>query len=216
MIIVYFRSFSIIFCHFRSFSILFVVLRQSFDPWRQNTRYDGTPRITEPLFFRPDTGLAPVPNQAAQTESRGSEQPDSRISGTRFRRQSGGSTAPGPRRTGPPIFKARSWKAELPGRSRIPPAARLRRRAEPRRTVRRSSGAAQLPAWTVRLPPGRVARFIFVQNTKTGKMYQITLKFTKLAQNLLTCSKIDRMAIKYANIFHCKTLQNLPSLEFWV
>jgi hypothetical protein len=28
-------------------------------------------------------------------------------------------------------------------------------------------------------------------------------------------SKIDQMAIKFANIFHCKALQNLPKLGFF-
>jgi hypothetical protein len=27
--------------------------------------------------------------------------------------------------------------------------------------------------------------------------------------------KVDQMAIKYTNIYHCKTLQNLPKLGFW-
>jgi hypothetical protein len=28
--------------------------------------------------------------------------------------------------------------------------------------------------------------------------------------------KVDQMAIKYTNIFHCKTLQNIPKLGFLV
>jgi hypothetical protein len=36
------------------------------------------------------------------------------------------------------------------------------------------------------------------------KIYQMAARYTK----------IDNMAIKYTNIFHCKTLQNLP-IFFW-
>jgi hypothetical protein len=32
---------------------------------------------------------------------------------------------------------------------------------------------------------------------------------------MLNGSKIDLVPIKYTNIFHCKALQNLPSLGFW-
>jgi hypothetical protein len=49
----------------------------------------------------------------------------------------------------------------------------------------------------------KVARFLLVEYTNTGKIYQITTKYTK-------------MAIKYTNIWHCKTLQNLPKLRFLV
>jgi hypothetical protein len=49
----------------------------------------------------------------------------------------------------------------------------------------------------------RVARFFLAQHTKTGKPYQ-------------NDHKIDKMAIKLNNIFHCKTLQNLPKLAFLV
>jgi hypothetical protein len=59
----------------------------------------------------------------------------------------------------------------------------------------------------------RVARFILVQHTKTGKIYQITIKYTQCPQNIPNGSKIDLMVIKYTNISHCKTLQNLPKLE---
>jgi hypothetical protein len=49
--------------------------------------------------------------------------------------------------------------------------------------------------------------------------YQNGKKYTKWPQNLQNIPKdckIDPMAIKYTNIFHCKTLQNLPKLGFLV
>jgi hypothetical protein len=36
---------------------------------------------------------------------------------------------------------------------------------------------------------------------------QITTKYTKWLQN---GRKIDQMAVKYTNIFHCKALKDLP------
>jgi hypothetical protein len=47
-------------------------------------------------------------------------------------------------------------------------------------------------------------------------MYQITIKSTQWAQNIPNGRKIDPMAIKYTNHFHCKSLQNLPKLGFLV
>jgi hypothetical protein len=41
---------------------------------------------------------------------------------------------------------------------------------------------------------------------KTGKIYQITIKYTK--------RKIDQTAIKYTNIFDCKTLKIDPNRDF--
>jgi hypothetical protein len=51
---------------------------------------------------------------------------------------------------------------------------------------------------------------------KRGKIYQIIIKYSEWLQNIQNCRKIDQMAIKYTNIFHCKTLQSLPKLEFLV
>jgi hypothetical protein len=56
----------------------------------------------------------------------------------------------------------------------------------------------------------RVARFSWAQHTKTGKMYQMTTKFTKSPSNLPIGRKIYQIAVKYTNIFHYNTLQNLP------
>jgi hypothetical protein len=61
----------------------------------------------------------------------------------------------------------------------------------------------------------KVARFSLAQLTKMVKMYQITQKYTKQQYNISNGRKIDQMFIKYTNIFHCKTLQNLPNLDFW-
>jgi hypothetical protein len=47
---------------------------------------------------------------------------------------------------------------------------------------------------------------------KQEKIYQIT---NKIYQIYLSICQIDETAIKYTNIFHCKTLQNLPKLGFW-
>jgi hypothetical protein len=62
----------------------------------------------------------------------------------------------------------------------------------------------------------RVARFSSAQFTKNRKnipnyriIYQKTL-------NILNCRKIDQVAIKYTNIFRCKTLQNLTKLRFFI
>jgi hypothetical protein len=40
------------------------------------------------------------------------------------------------------------------------------------------------------------------------KWGKYTIKYTKWPQHLLNGHKIDQMAIKYTNIFHCKTIQN--------
>jgi hypothetical protein len=49
-----------------------------------------------------------------------------------------------------------------------------------------------------------------------GKIYQITLKYLKWPQHIPNGRKIDHTTIKYTNIFHRKTLQNLPKLGFLV
>jgi hypothetical protein len=70
----------------------------------------------------------------------------------------------------------------------------------------------QVRAW----PSTGLPDFTLVEHTKTGKIYQTTTKFTNLPQNIPNGNQIDQMAIKYANIFHYKTLQNLPGLGFLV
>jgi hypothetical protein len=53
-------------------------------------------------------------------------------------------------------------------------------------------------------PHRRVARFFLVQHTKTGKIYQIIIKYTKLPQNIPTNGRnINQMTIKYIKIFLC-------------
>jgi hypothetical protein len=48
------------------------------------------------------------------------------------------------------------------------------------------------------------------------KIYQMTLKYAKWPQNIPNDRKIDPMALKYTNNFQYKTLQNLPKLGFLV
>jgi hypothetical protein len=55
----------------------------------------------------------------------------------------------------------------------------------------------------------RVARFFLLQHTK---IYQITIKYTKWPQHIPSGRKIDQMDIKFTNIFHCKTIKNLPKI----
>jgi hypothetical protein len=42
----------------------------------------------------------------------------------------------------------------------------------------------------------------------------MTIKYTEWPQNIPNGRKIHQMAVNYTNIFHCKTLQNLPKLGF--
>jgi hypothetical protein len=53
-------------------------------------------------------------------------------------------------------------------------------------------------------------------NIPKWKKYQITIKYTQWPQNISNGCKIDEMAMKYTNIYHCKFLQNLPKLGFLV
>jgi hypothetical protein len=55
-----------------------------------------------------------------------------------------------------------------------------------------------------------------VQSTKKGKIYHITSNYTKPPLNITKDCKLDKVSIKYTNIFHCKTLQNLPRFGFLV
>jgi hypothetical protein len=54
--------------------------------------------------------------------------------------------------------------------------------------------------------PGRVARFFLVQHTKKGKIYRMTIKYTRWPQHIPNGHKIYQMTIKYTNISHRKTL----------
>jgi hypothetical protein len=58
----------------------------------------------------------------------------------------------------------------------------------------------------------------FARNNKPkwGKIYQITITYTKCPHNIPNGNKINRMAIKYTSIFHYKTLLNLPKSRFLV
>jgi hypothetical protein len=48
------------------------------------------------------------------------------------------------------------------------------------------------------------------------KIYQITTNYTKCRSNTTKDRKMDQVSIKYTNIFHCKTLQNVPKFGFLV
>jgi hypothetical protein len=75
----------------------------------------------------------------------------------------------------------------------------------------------QVPTFLRRRLGYRVARFFFEQYTKTGGIHIPNgLKCTKRLQNIPNSRKIDRMATKYTKLFHCKTLQYFPKLEFLV
>jgi hypothetical protein len=49
-----------------------------------------------------------------------------------------------------------------------------------------------------------------------GGKYQMTTKYTKWPKNISNGRKIDQMVLKYATIFHCKPLQNVPKLGFGI
>jgi hypothetical protein len=51
---------------------------------------------------------------------------------------------------------------------------------------------------------------------KLGKYTKLNIKYTKWPQNIPNIRKIYQKAIKYTNIFHCKSLQNWPELLFFV
>jgi hypothetical protein len=67
----------------------------------------------------------------------------------------------------------------------------------------------------------RVARFFSVQNNKTRKNIpnehcNKCTKCTKWSLNVVFGSKVDKITVKYTNICHCKTFQNLPKLGLLV
>jgi hypothetical protein len=60
----------------------------------------------------------------------------------------------------------------------------------------------------------KVARFFLVQDTKTRE--NVPNDYKIWPKNISNSSNIDQMVIKDTNIFHCKTLQNLPIFGFLV
>jgi hypothetical protein len=58
----------------------------------------------------------------------------------------------------------------------------------------------------------RVDRFFLVQHTKTGKIYQITTKYTERPYNVPNGRQIFQMAINYPTFSNSMALQNLPKL----
>jgi hypothetical protein len=64
-------------------------------------------------------------------------------------------------------------------------------------------------------PESGLPDFSWPQHTKMGKIYQMTINYTKWPLILLTGCKLFQMDIKYNNIFHSKALQNIPKVDFW-
>jgi hypothetical protein len=62
----------------------------------------------------------------------------------------------------------------------------------------------------------RVARFLGYNILKQEKIIPKCSKCTKWPYNIIIVRKIDHIDIKCTNIFHRKTLQNLPKLVFLV
>jgi hypothetical protein len=52
-----------------------------------------------------------------------------------------------------------------------------------------------------------VIGFFVVQYTKTGKIYQMSTKYTKVQKYIPNGRKIDQMAMQYMGIFHRNILQ---------
>jgi hypothetical protein len=60
-------------------------------------------------------------------------------------------------------------------------------------------------------------QIFLVQNTKTGKITKLPRTVPNVHKILQkTVSKMNQVSVKYTNIFHCKTPQNLPKLGFYV
>jgi hypothetical protein len=81
------------------------------------------------------------------------------------------------------------------------------------------SNAIPMPSRQENSTPGLPG---LLQHTKTGenipnnqKIYQMSLKYTKWPYNIPYGRKIFQMATKHTNIFHFKTLQNLPKFGFF-
>jgi hypothetical protein len=62
----------------------------------------------------------------------------------------------------------------------------------------------------------RLARFFSIQHTKTGKNIPNGNKMYQTAKKIPFGRKMDKMAVRNINIFHCKAFQNLPKLGFLV
>jgi hypothetical protein len=58
--------------------------------------------------------------------------------------------------------------------------------------------------------------FFLVQDTKTGKIYQMNTKCTKWSLDIPIVRKIFQMAIKYINILRSEAIHNLPKVGFLV
>jgi hypothetical protein len=58
--------------------------------------------------------------------------------------------------------------------------------------------------------------FFWYKIPKREKINQITTNYTKCPKNITKHLKMDQMTINYTNIFHSKTLKNLPKFGFLV
>jgi hypothetical protein len=59
-------------------------------------------------------------------------------------------------------------------------------------------------------------RFFSVQHTKKGKIYQITLKYTKRSQNIPNGCKIDQTAINLPTSCIAIPSKIYPNWDFWI
>jgi hypothetical protein len=78
--------------------------------------------------------------------------------------------------------------------------------------------ATKYTKWSQNIPNGyiKVARFVLVQYTKTGKIYQMATNYTKWPQNMPNGHKIYEMASKYTKWPHLclKIVQNVTQTIF--
>jgi hypothetical protein len=65
-------------------------------------------------------------------------------------------------------------------------------------------------------PEAQGCQIFWYKIPKREKIYQITANYTKCPYNITKDHKMDKVSIKYTNIFHCRTLQNLSKFGFLV
>jgi hypothetical protein len=58
--------------------------------------------------------------------------------------------------------------------------------------------------------------FLDARYQKGERYTKNTPNIPKSHKNIQNSLIIDLMAINHTNIFHCKTLQDLPTLDFWL
>jgi hypothetical protein len=62
----------------------------------------------------------------------------------------------------------------------------------------------------------RVARFLMLQYTKTGKIYQITIKYSKWSQNIPNDHNIDQSAINIPTFTIARPSIIYQKRDFWL